>query len=406
MSDIKKIITKESLREEIEAKKMAGGVYASDPVILAEPRLGSKILTYDKNTAFAIAFSGKALCNKEIPKIVGKYGTALAAPCVWSDGKKESVIDRVRRGAFASSTNTLTPDWQQLWEMMRIDLTMRKTATPTLRQFVYNMLNRPDADKTNKVIDFLPWTVTFEQITGNGDALPQGHRGGALTDTFDIEIYGAAFTWTLLAALFDRQLDLTQMNDAVILGYNSLQDHLAFSEITGYSYGAAGTAKHTNADATGTDKYEKLYLTLENAIEDLAKRMHPVITTQHIQANELIYLGSTNSCRHVAKVVGGFRSVTDNRPYPELTEIMQIIAYDGESTKDYAGIGDTYGYLVKRNEFMNIITKRGLTAEIDLQPDVKTLAQEERAWWFAEGVYAGGDYGVGSFIQKITLPTW
>jgi hypothetical protein len=406
MSDVKKIITKDSLKEEAEAKKMTGGLYASDPVILAETKLGKNIMKYDQKTAFDLAFSARPLCSGAIPKITGKYGTALAAPCTWIDGKKESVIDRVKRGAFATATNTLLPDWQQLWEMMRIDLTMRKTATPTLRQFVYNMLNRPDADKTNKVIDFLPWDVTFEEVTGNGDAVRQGKREGAITDTFDVKIYGAGFVWTLLAALFDKQLDLTQMNDAVILGYNSLQDHLAFSEITGYSYGAAGTAKHTAADATGTDKYEKLYLTLENAIEDLAKRMHPVITTKHIQANELIYLGSTNSCRHVAKVVGGFRSVTDNRPYPELTEISQIIAYDGESTKGYDGIGDTYGYLVKRNEFMNIIIKRGLTAEIDLQPDVKTLAQEERAWWFAEGVYAGGDYGVGSFIQKITLPTW
>ena len=53
---------------------------------------------------------------------------------------------------------------------------------------------------------------------------------------------------------------------------------------------------------------------------------------------------------------------------------------------------------------MDIIVKRGLTTEIDTQPDVKTLAQEERAYYFAEGLYNAE--GLANFVQKITLPTW
>ena len=52
---------------------------------------------------------------------------------------------------------------------------------------------------------------------------------------------------------------------------------------------------------------------------------------------------------------------------------------------------------------MDIIVKQGLTAEVDMTPDVKTLAREEHAYYFAEGVFADGvDYA----IQKVTIPAW
>ena len=34
----------------------------------------------------------------------------------------------------------------------------------------------------------------------------------------------------------------------------------------------------------------------------------------------------------------------------------------------FGGVGDTYAYLIKRNELMNIYTKRGLTVEGDNTP--------------------------------------
>ncbi|MBE3065022.1 MAG: hypothetical protein IMZ69_08395 [Spirochaetes bacterium] len=403
------VITKASLKEDFEARKLAGGVYPGEPVTMAETRFGKNLGRIAQDKAFDLAFSAKTFgSSNPLPKITGKYGTALAAPVRWSDGKLESVMDRVKRGAFASSTNTLLPDWQQFWETMRIDLTSRKAALPTIRGFLYNMYARPDADKTNKVNAMLPWNVTFEEINAEGQALPLGQKYAGLADTFDIKVYGAAFIWTLLAALFDKSLDMTQLNDAVAVGYNSLLDNLAIAPLIAYAYGNAGTAKHTAADATaGADKHELLYRTLETAIEDLAKRKHPLNVMQPIAANDLVYLGSENSARHVARVASGLPTNTSNRYFPQLAEISRIVGYDGEATKGYAGIGDVYGYLVKKNEFMDIFTKRSLTAEIDMQPDVKTLAQEERAWWFAEGIYTGsGDYGLGAFIQKITLPAW
>jgi hypothetical protein len=406
------IITRDSLKEDVETRKMAGGVYAKEGVILAETKIGKNIGKLAQKDAYDLAFSAKTLFQGPTPKMTGKYGSVLATPFRWYDGKTESVLDRIGGARFgknpkAASTNTLIPDWQQLWEIMRIDLTQRKTANPTVREFMFNMYSRPDADKTNKIVDMLPWLVKFEEINAAGQALPLGRRYGGLIDTFDVKVYGAAFVWTLLAALFDKMLDMTQLNDAVAVAYSAVQDDLVITPLLAYAYGNAGTAKHTAADATANaDKHELLYRTLENAIEGLAVRKHPVITTQPIAANDLVYLGSVNTARHVARIIGGLPSNTSNRFFPAISEITRVIGYDGEAPHGYSGVGDTYGYLVKKNEFMDIFTKRNLTAEIDLQPNVLTLDQEERAWWFAEGAYNGGDYGIGAFIQKITLPAW
>lgn len=424
------LITKDVLRKENETKLAKGELIIRDQVSLTETVLGGKLGKIKHDARYDAVFSSDGikptvlLPERHIPHVIMKYGSAMHAPQTWPDGKVESAYERVRRGGMkidpkdypkAATTNTLLPDWQQLWEAVRIDLTIRKTAQPSIRQYFYNIFNRPDATKTNKVIDMWPWGVVFEEMVNSGQSIPQGERMGFDTDTFDIKIYAAGFTWDLLAELFDEALDMTMLNDAVALGESALKDYMAIYPILNYaSYGGAGTTKHTKAATlTGANRQELLYLTLQDAIDGLAKRTDPY-TKRKISATDLVLLGTEYDARHAASVIGGLPSVNERR-YPGLSEITAVVGYDGETIslrdKDVTYGGNTDGtmYLCKKNRFMDIFTKRGLTAEIDLRPDVKTLAREERAWWFAEGLYAGGSdyaYGPGSFVQKITLPTW
>jgi len=53
---------------------------------------------------------------------------------------------------------------------------------------------------------------------------------------------------------------------------------------------------------------------------------------------------------------------------------------------------------------MKIAMKRELTMEVDEQPDVKTLTQSQKAWYYAESIYNA--IGIANFIQEITLPDW
>lgn len=405
-------------------KKIAGSIETIDPVyaqsvVMAETRIGRDWKTSGQSALWTRAFESGATALGQSGTDYSKaaiYGGAIHVPQRWSDGKIESAYSRVTSGRFektakaAITGNTLLPDWANLWDAMRIDITVRKNANPTVRQFLYNIYNRPDADRTNKLTEMLPYGIVFEKYNGTGDPVRQGDKGEGAAGTFDVNIYAAGFTWDLLAALFDRSLDMTMLADGVASGYNAKLDDLAISPITAYNYGAAGTAKHTNkATTNGAGRQELLYDTLENALDDFGKRKDPV-TLKEIDPSGSYLLCSGNVARHAARVINGLPENTNNKRLGAISEFAGIVAYDGDviigrdGNTTYAGVGNDYAYIVKPNRYMDIFVKRGLTTEIDTQPDVKTLAQEERAYYFAEGMYNAE--GLANFVQKITLPTW
>lgn len=414
MSDIK-VYSKESMA----AALAAAGPNLSNPVIMAETKIGrdwskSSAVLYPKAFGAHTARIGPSGVDYASASV---YGGAIHVPQKWSDGTTASAFERAVTGKLnfaakaALTGNTLNPDWAQFIDAMRMDITIRKNAKATVRQFFYNIYDRPDANPTNDLIEMLPYGIVFDKYNGAGQPVKQGDKGEVQGGTVSINIYAAGFTWDLLAAMFDKSLDMMMLNDAVAVGYNAKQDDLAVAPIFNYgSYGNAGTAKHTAAATTsGAGRQELLYDTLENALDGLAAREDPT-TKNKIDPNGCYLLCSANVARHAARVVNGLPQTTNNKRLGALTEIAGIVAYDGETIigRDgntvYSGVGDTYAYLVKKNRYMDIIVKQGLTTEIDLQPDVKTLAQEERAYYFAEGVY--NTEGLENFVQKITLPTW
>jgi hypothetical protein len=413
MSDIK-----------IYDKKVLGSIDRLDPtyarpVEMREKRIGAKwressAANYQR--VFGLSAAAAPRSNGTIPlAVVAQYGGAIHVPQKWSDGTVASAYEYVAAGKFGKGTpqgstgNTLLPDWAQLWDAMRMDITVRKNALPTVRQLFYAVSSRPDADKTNKIGDYMPYGIEFKKFNGSGQPVNQGDKGEGNVGTFDIDIYAAGFRWDLLAAMFDKSLDMTALNDAVAVGYNAKLDDLAMTPILADVYSTAGTAKHTAAATTsGAGRQELLYNTIENALDGLGARTDPV-TKRKINPAGSYLLCSGNVARHVARSIGGLPSA--NQKYlPAITDIAGVVAYDGDvidmrdGSTTYSGVGDTYAYLVKPNRYMNIIVKQGLTAEVDMQPDVSTLAQEEYAWYFAEGQYNAE--GIANYIQKITLPTW
>ena len=406
-------------------KKIAGSIdrldqaYAS-PIVMANTKIGGSWKNASQSALWTRAFESGAAALGASGTDYSKadvYGGAIHVPQRWSDGKVESAFARVTSGRFEKSAkaavtgNTLLPDWAQLWDALRMDITVRKNANPTVRQFLYNIYNRPDADRTNKLTEMLPYGIVFEEYNGTGAPVRQGDKGEGATGTFDVNIYAAGFTWDLLASLFDKSLDMTMLADGVASGYNAKLDDLAISPIIDYaSYGAAGTAKHTAAATTdGAGRQELLYDTFEDALDDLGARTDPV-TKKKIDPSGSYLLCSGNVARHAARVIGGLPQTEGNKRLGAISEFAGIVAYDGDTIigrdgdTTYDGVGDTYAYIVKPNRYMDIIVKRGLTTEIDTQPDVKTLAQEERAYYFAEGIYNAE--GLANFVQKITLPAW
>ncbi len=410
MSDIK-VYTKAAMAAEL-AK---AGPNFSNPVALAETVIGGRYKTLSQGALYDKAFGKvRRLGPSGVDySSMAQYGGAIHVPMKWADGKTGSVFERVSASRNSASPmaaftgNTLIPDWNQLWDAMRMDITVRKNALPVMRGMFYNIYNRPDADKSNKLTEMLPYAIVFDEYNGTGQPVRQGDKGEGKVGNVDIKIYAAGFMWDLLAEMFDKSLDLTALNDAVAVGYNAKQDALAFAPILAGTYAGAAT---TAAVATsGLGREELLHKTLVNAIDGLAKRKDPV-TGREIDPSGVVMLCSGNVARHAQRVVNGLPQNTGNTPLGAISEISAIVAYDGDTIVNrdgdtvYSGVGDTYAYLVKKNRYLDIIVKQGLTTEIDMNPDVKTLAREERAYYFAEGLYSAE--GVANFIQRVTLPAW
>jgi hypothetical protein len=303
------------------------------------------------------------------------------------------------------SSNTLIPDWQSLWDALRIDISIRKAALDTIRQNIYNIIDMPASDKIFKPTEFYPYGTVFEENNGEGQAVLQGESMAGAYESIEHFIYAAGFTWTLLAELFDKSIDPQKITDSVMIGYNAKRDDLSIAPILNASY--AGAQQTAAAVLSGAERQQLLYLTLEDAIDDLSERVD-TITSRNIPANDLVILASSLDARHIVRVAGGLPSVNE-RSYPALGEISSVVAYDGEvinkraGTTTYAGVTNGKAYLIKKNRYMNVGIKRNLQLETDMRPDVTTLAREQRSWYFVEGQQTTG---IASFIQEITLPTW
>ncbi len=342
----------------------------------------------------------------------GKFASGFDVPMEWSDNTTMSTREKISMGAFTASMsgNTLPTDWENLWDAMKIDVSVRKAALPTIRGFIYNITNDPNFTRDIKPTEINNFGVVFEENNGHGEAVPQGETMGGGFDVFTILIYAAGFTWDLMASLFDRTITPERVMDAVMVGYNSLRDDLAISPILDFTY--AGIQQTPPNALAGANRQELLYLTLEDAVDDLGDRNNPV-TDRKLNVNDVLVLAHPFDARHIARVAAGLPS-TNERVYSSLSEIRQVISYDAETirlrdrTVTYSGVTKGKAYMLIpasaiEQGYMEIAVKRDLVIEIDQTPDVKTLTQEQRAYWFAEGIWFEG---IQYFIQEITLPAW
>jgi hypothetical protein len=410
MSDI--LVNKKIMKAEKEKAIMGKRIELVD---FRTPVLSGKINRMSQEEMFkAINGSADHVGNIMSMNYSGKYGTpyegsGFNVPMKWGDGKTMTAREKINSGAFMSG-NTLPVDWDNLWDAFRMDISVRKAAMPTIREFFYDVTTNPAFTRTMNPTEIDPFGIVFEENNGHGQAISQGETLGGGYDSITQMIYAAGFTWDLMAALFDRTITPERIMDAVMVGYNAKLDDIAMSPIINFSYsGVQQTGPNTTS---GVGRQELLYLTLEDTLDDLGDREHPV-TGRKISVTDVVVLASPYDARHIARVARGLQN-TNEEKYPGLTEIRNVVEYDGEDivlrdrTVSYSGVTSGTAYMAvpagrSNNEYMKIARKADLTVEIDQRPDVKTLSQEERAYWFCEAIYYKG---IQYFVQEITLPSW
>jgi hypothetical protein len=304
--------------------------------------------------------------------------------------------------------NTLPDDWRTLIDAMRIQLTINKALNPTVREFIYSVLDRPNATATEDVRELFPYAFEFVENDGEGQPVEMGEMRGGQVDYLTQKIRSTGLTWSLRKVLFDTTMDMAKVNEGIAYAENAKKDDTALAPIINFTY---ATAAKTAADATsGATREDLLWRTLSNAKEDVIARRDPVTDER------LIPMGCTLLCHpvdamHVMDVVNGFDGTSQNiQRRNALTYISRVIGYEGGRIRSrskglisYTDLTEKKAYLIVPNRRMIISRKRGLQLNIDTNPDVLKLAQQEMAWWYCEGEY---NDGIGYFIQEITLPAW
>ncbi len=409
------LISRKSLQAEAKSRIESGDAPAMNLIDFSLPILGGSMAKMSEPAKFdAIAkMSARDMVASNVQpvfKVSGKYGGGFHIPMKWGDESTMSVYDRIRDGKISMASNTLPVDWANLWDALRIDVSVRKAARGTIRQFIYDIIVNPNFTRTVNPTEISPFGIVFTENNGHGQAIPQGETLGGGFDAITILIYAAGFTWDLVAELFDLTITPERVSDAVMVGEDALKDDIAISPILNFSY--SGVQQTAAATLSGANRQELLYLTLEDALDDLGDRDNPV-TGRGLDVNDVVILAHPFDARHIARVASGLPS-TNERVYSAISEIGQVIAYDDEvivqraKTTTYSGVTKGTAYMIIPasaigQTYMKIAVKRDLVIEIDERPDVKTLSREERAYWFAEGIW---HEGIQYFVQEITLPAW
>lgn len=409
------MISRKSLQAESKEKIDSGKGGAIKLVDFSKPLLSGRIGSMSQDDKFkmiANMTNGDMIPSTMRPSFSnsGKYGGGFYVPMTWADGSSEGVYDRISSGKFQMSANTLPVDWANLWDAIRIDVSVRKAAIGTVRQFIYNITTNPNFTRTINPTEITPIGIIFEENNGHGQAIPQGETTGGGYDSITVLIYAAGFTFDLIAELFDLTITPERLADAIMVGEDALKDDLAMSPIIDFSY--AGV-QQTAASAIGSLRQELLWNTIQDAFDDLGNRSHPV-TDRKLDTNNVVILAAPFDAPHIAQVALGLPS-TNQMVLGAFSQIKQVISFDDETivqrakTVTYDGVTAGTAYMIipasalPASGYMEIAVKRDLVVEVDSQPDVKTLAREERAYWFAEAIWTEG---IQYFIQEITLPTW
>lgn len=410
------IIDKSYVRMKTEEKLEKGFIpKRSELVGMVKPFIGNRP---DGNDLFNDMVNAEEIpFNVTMSEKIIKYGGAMFIPRVChtaSKGQKNpvkmSAYDMLQKGYFTDpkmTGNTLPADWSSLWDALRVDISIRVAAQPTVRDYFFNILNNPGASKTITMTELYPYAFEFVLNNGEGQAVQQGETRGGGYETLEHYLYSTGFTRTLLSELFDVSFDPQKVSDGVAIAYNAKRDDLSLSTILNFTFsGVAGS--QTPADTTGANRQEKLFNTLENAIDHLGRRADPV-SGRFVSTMDLSILCASEDARHIQRVVNGLPASDNPKILPPITNITNIIAYDDETitgrVKDVTYTGVTRGtcYLVRKNRYMNVSIKRGLQMESDLRPDVTTLARERQSWYFCEGQQTTG---LSYFVQEVTLPTY
>lgn len=331
--------------------------------------------------------------------------------------------NKVGKLLYKLKTNTATFDktsYDQLVDQLRIAVTRRRFEYADLTTSINAVSDGFNDGKSVSLDEILPFGAVFLDENFRGSAVNKIDQKYGATGSMEHQGYSCGWSETLENNLYNLGLDtLKRVTDAVARAYVGKRNDLTAGVIVGTTYHATQLVA---ADTTGGSQEEKLYITLNSAIELLTNLFDPQ-TAQIITADTINLMCYPGDVRRINRAIGGNLNVGGKGKVANrapLSEINNILPYKGDAvtvgkkTYTYTGVAKNYAYMFVPNIGITR-QKRGLTQERS-EGSALTLSQEEMAWYFIQQNYMDEFFGSSNaavlaaagtsrgFIVKITLP--
>lgn len=299
-----------------------------------------------------------------------------------------------------------------LVDKLRIDVTRRRFDYMDLTGMMNQEISNPRFSKSVTLDEFLPFGAAFVENNLAGDGVELASQAYGSTGSVTMQGYAAGFADTLENRLYNMDIfSLQRVNDAIARGNVAKRNDLSVGIMPAKTVANSFDASNKQAaDAGGATAEDKLYITLDNAIEKLLSQKDPQ-TGQVIRAPEMFLMLHPSDMRRVERVINGqltkaSGAIVNREP---LREITTIFPYYGDSIKvgkktyTYAGNTAKKAYLfVPRIGYT--LVKRPLTQQIS-SGSAMNLSTEQYAWYWVQTSYTDEFFGSSNAAVKAACNT-
>ena len=289
---------------------------------------------------------------------------------------------------------------EELFQKVVLDVELGRQSVPTVYSPIYQRMVNANFPQvfTAKWAEY--GTVVFLEHVEGGE-VKFGSLAAEYGPTANIQTYAAGFEYTQDMIKYNQTWNMSILNTAFGEAYNALLNHIHLYPIVSYSYKSANKTAivYTKADGTaGTssdyDLTMTLKFTLKKGIKDAIKAGRPGSVLLAPSAAQI------DLEEAMARIV-----TSSGKPYPSITQIKNVIYYDGWSaevggkTYTYGGVPSTKLYLIRPKAGFKELVKHDLQIQSN-NGDLTRLVDSQIVGVARRGVYAALDENV----QEITIP--
>src|SRR5512138_119874 len=299
-----------------------------------------------------------------------------------------TVAEFIGTGDFARAFN----------ERRRYEVEEGRGEEPILYDAIYSIIEDPSLPQFVPVFELGPAGVIFEQVVEGGEA--KFVTVGSDQHAVEIKHYAAAIEYSKQLVVYNQIWSLGIAEREAGRAYNALLNHVHFSPILNYPYGAANQTAAVNQGAT---LEERMIRTLEAAIN--ASRTD----STNRRPGPYAILTSPMDAFTWERALSRVPQQGVQLQSSAINQVRAVIAYDGwvgsrgYKPITYDGVPPGTSYLVSLNRRLRDFQshmKQSLEATMG-NPDVSRFILEQTVWDTMFGVFADPVRAV----QEITLPS-